>query len=70
MNQKRLNEIKSKLFKKCRTCEHYGPSMGVCFKQKFFTNRRGICADWEPLNDEELLEYSDKELRYEGFFEF
>lgn len=68
--EEQLAQIKAKLYKKCRTCEHFGPSFGCCLKHKTFANRRGICDDWEPLNDEELLEYSEKERKEEGFYEF
>ena len=65
-----LKSVKEKLYKKCRTCEHFGPSFSCCLKHKTFTNSRGICDDWEPLNDEELLEYTEKERKWEGFYEF
>lgn len=70
--EKKLAKIKSKLYKKCLTCEHYGPSFGVCLNKKHqsFTNQRGICDDYQVLNDAELLEYTEKERKEGGWYEF
>lgn len=72
MDEKRLNEIKSKLFKKCVTCDYFGPNFGICFKKSIGPgwSSRGICDEYQPLNDNELLEYTDEELEDNRFFEF
>ena len=70
MTKEKAKELRSKFFKKCRTCDHYGPSFGCCLKKQIFTNGRGICDEWEALNTAEVQEYTEQELEEERFFEF
>lgn len=72
MDEKRLEEIKSKLVKKCGTCDHFGPNFGICLKNGLGPGwtSKGICEEYKPLNDEELLEYTDEELEHFEFFQF
>lgn len=70
MTIEKATELRKKLYKKCLTCEHFGPNFGICFRQETMTNRRGICNYYEALNVDELSEYTEKELKEGQFFTF